>query len=225
MTEQQEEPFWIHPPWSLLVDTTQTAEDPWEIDVSRLLVGFLEKMREKELINYKVSGKALLTASIIHRIKSELLLKLGQREEEKKDREEDVDLNLPPIPMPYRLINRKVSLEELLVALERVLLSEETRKVVKKPTKEEVKPEPFDFEPSKFNIEEFMEQIYQRVLSHEGDIIKFSELVDKSDPLNIVRNLLGILILTLRKKIYVWQEKHFGEIYIMEAEKWERMQK
>ncbi|MHA1603298.1 MAG: hypothetical protein ACTSWF_01430, partial [Candidatus Freyarchaeota archaeon] len=121
MTEQQEEPFWIHPPWSLLVDTTQTAEDPWEIDVSRLLVGFLEKMREKELINYKVSGKALLTASIIHRIKSELLLKLGQREEEKKDREEDVDLNLPPIPMPYRLINRKVSLEELLVALERVL--------------------------------------------------------------------------------------------------------
>nr|MDO8075447.1 hypothetical protein [Candidatus Freyarchaeota archaeon] len=131
----------------------------------------------------------------------------------------------PPIPMPYRLINRKVSLEELLVALERVLLSEETRKVVKKPTKEEVKPEPFVFEPSKFNIEEFIEQIYQRVLSHEGDIVKFSELVDKSDPLNVVRNLLGVLILTLRKKIYVWQEKHFGEIYIMEAEKWERMQK
>ncbi|MFB0560115.1 MAG: hypothetical protein ACETWM_02600 [Candidatus Lokiarchaeia archaeon] len=225
MTENQEDPFWIHPPWSLLVDTTQTAEDPWEVNVSRILVGFLEKMRERELVNYQVSGKALLTASIIHRIKSELLLKLGQRQEEKKEKEEDLDLNLPPIPMPYRLINRKVTLEELLIALERVLLGEETKKIIKKPLKQEVEFEPFVFKPSKFNIEQVIDQIYGKILSHEKEIIKFSELVDKTDPLNIVRNLLGVLILVLRKEIHVWQEKHFGEIYLMEAEKWERMQK
>ncbi len=225
MTERQEDPFWIHPPWSLLLDTTQTAENPWEINISNLLVGFLEKMREKEAVNYQVSGKALLTASIIHRIKSELLLKLGQREEEKKEREEDLDLNLPPIPMPYRLINRKVTLEELLVALERVLLGEETKKIIKKPLKEEVEFEPFVFEPSKFNIEEIIDQIFGKILSHEREIIKFSELVDKNDVINIVRNLLVILILVLRKKIYVWQEKHFGEIYIMEEGRWERMQR
>ncbi len=223
MTENQEDPFWIYPPWSLLVDTTQTAEDPWEINVSRILVGFLEKMRERELVNYQESGKALLTASIIHRIKSELLLRLGQRREEKKEREEDLDLNLPPIPMPYRLINRKVTLEELLIALERVLLGEETKKIIKKPLKEEVEFEPFVFEPSKFNIEQLIDQIYGKILSHEKGIIKFSELVNKNDPLNIVRNLLGVLILVLRKEIHVWQEKHFGEIYIMEAERWERM--
>jgi chromatin segregation and condensation protein Rec8/ScpA/Scc1 (kleisin family) len=225
MTEHQEDPFWIHPPWSLLLDTTQTAENPWEINISNLLVGFLEKMREKEAVNYQVSGKALLTASIIHRIKSELLLKLGQREEEKKERKEDLDLNLPPIPMPYRLINRKVTLEELLVALERVLLGEETKKIIKKPLKEEVEFEPFVFEPSKFNIEEIIDQIYGKILSHEREIIKFSELVDKNDVINIVRNLLVILILVLRKKIHLWQEKHFGEIYIMEEERWERMQR
>lgn len=224
MTENREDPFWIHPPWSLLVDTTQTAEDPWEINVSNILVSFLEKMREKESINYQVSGKALLTASIIHRIKSELLLRLGQKQEEKKEKEEDLDLNLPPIPMPYRLINRKVTLEELLVALERVLLGEETKKVIKKPEKE-VEFEPFVFEPSKFNIEELIEQIYGKILSHEKEIIKFSELVDKNNLLNVVRNLLVILILVLRRKIHVWQEKQFGEIYIMEAERWERMQK
>ncbi|MGQ9719905.1 MAG: segregation/condensation protein A [Candidatus Jordarchaeum sp.] len=225
MTENQEEPFWIHLPWSLLVDTTQKAEDPWQINISNILVGFLEKMRERESINYQVSGKALLTASIIHRIKSELLLRLGQRQEEKKEKEEDLDLNLPPIPMPYRLINRKVTLEELLIALERVLLGEETKKMIKKPEKEEAEVEPFIFEPSKFNIDEIIEQIFEKILFHEKEIIKFSELVDKNNPLDIVRNLLVILILVLRKKIHVWQEKIFGEIYITEAERWERMQK
>lgn len=222
MTETQEDPFWIHPPWSLLVDTTQKAENPWEINLSRILIGFLEKMRERESVDYKVSGKALLSASIIHRIKSELLLRLGQKQEEKKEKE-DLDLNLPPIPMPYRLINRKVTLEELLLALERVLLGEETKKMIKKPLKEEVKPEPFVFEPSKTNIEQIIKEVYQRILSHEREIVRFSELVDKKDPLNVVRNLLSILILALRNKIHVWQEKHFGEIYIMEAERWERM--
>jgi chromatin segregation and condensation protein Rec8/ScpA/Scc1 (kleisin family) len=222
MTESNEEPFWIHPPWSLLVDMTQKAENPWEIDISTILVGFLEKMRERESVDYKVSGKALLSASIIHRIKSEMLLRLGQKQEEKKEKE-DIDLNLPPIPMPYRLINRKVTLEELLLALEKVLLGEETRKIIKKPLKEENRPEPFSFEPSKINIEQIIEYIYQKILSREGEIIRFSELVDKRNPLNIVRNLIGILILVLRNKIHVWQEKHFGEIYIMEAEKWERM--
>ncbi len=226
MTEQtQEEPFWIHPPWSLLVDTTQTAADPWEINVSRILLSFLEKMREKEMVNYKVSGKALLTASIIHRIKSELLLKLGQEKEEKEEKEEDLDLNLPPIPMPYRLINRKVSLEELLVALERVLLSEETKKVIQKPLKEEITPEPFVFEPSKFNIEEYIEQIYGKIICGEKEITKFSELVNKRNPIEVVRNLLGILILYLRRKIHIWQERQFGEIYIMDVEKWQRMLK
>nr|MDO8082229.1 segregation/condensation protein A [Candidatus Freyarchaeota archaeon] len=222
MTETREDPFWIHPPWSLLVDTSQKAEDPWEIDISRILIGFLEKMRERESVDYKVSGKALLSASVIHRIKSELLLRLGQKQEEKKEKE-DLDLNLPPIPMPYRLINRKVTLEELLLALERVLLGEETRKMIKKPLKEEVKPEPFVFEPSKTNIEQIIKDIYQKILSQEREIIRFSELVDKRDPLNVVRNLLSILILVLRNKIHVWQEKYFGEIYIMEAERWERM--
>ncbi|MEM3526405.1 MAG: hypothetical protein QXV37_03235, partial [Candidatus Jordarchaeaceae archaeon] len=176
----------------------------------------------RELVDYKVSGKALLSASIIHRIKSELLLRLGQKQEEKKEKE-DIDLNLPPIPMPYRLINRKVTLEELLIALERVLLGEETRKVVKKPLKEDVKPEPFVFEPSKINIEQIIDDIYQKILSHEREIVKFSELVEEKTPLNTVRTLLGILILALRNKIHIWQEKQFGEIYIMEAERWERM--
>jgi len=222
MTETQEEPFWIHPPWSLLVDMRQKAENPWEVDISRILMGFLEKMRERELVDYKVSGKALLSASIIHRIKSELLLRLGQEQEEKKEKE-DLDLNLPPIPMPYRLINRKVTLEELLLALERVLLGEETKKIIKKPVKEEVKPEPFVFEPTRPNIEQIIKDVYQKILSHEREIVKFSELVNKKDTLNVVRTLLSILILALRNKIHVWQEKQFGEIYIMEAERWERM--
>ena len=103
-TESKEEPFWIHPPWSLLVDMTQKSENPWEINIAGILVGFLEKMRERELVDYKVSGKALLSASIIHRIKSELLLKLGQKQEEKKEKE-DIDMHNKPIDHSFRPSN------------------------------------------------------------------------------------------------------------------------
>jgi segregation and condensation protein A len=59
----------------MLVDLVISDEiDPWEIDIADIANRFLEKIREMSKINLRLSGKTLLTASILLRMKSESLI-------------------------------------------------------------------------------------------------------------------------------------------------------
>ena len=55
-----------------LINTEQLS--PWDIDISLLANRFLERVKELEEANFFVSSKVLLAASLLLRIKSEILL-------------------------------------------------------------------------------------------------------------------------------------------------------
>src|SRR3989344_4399420 len=55
-----------------LINTEQL--DPWDINISVLSDGFLRKIEELEEADFFISGKVLLAAALLLRIKSEILL-------------------------------------------------------------------------------------------------------------------------------------------------------
>lgn len=232
--KQKNKPFWLDPPWSILIDPSKVDDDPWSVDVAELIIGFLERMREMECFNYWVSGKALLSASIIHRLKTEILLQLAymsdSKKEEEKERTEKVDI--PPIPMPFRITSRKVSLAELLFALQQALFTEQKRATRGKTREEasvvvEVEPEEvvLDALHEEWDVEAKANEIYSKIVSLGQEIVTFSSLVggSKAGRESVIETLLALLFLSIRGAIYIWQERPGGEIYIMEGEKWRRM--
>ncbi len=225
-----EKPFWLEPPWSILIDPSKVNDDPWSIDVAELILGFLEKMREMECLNYWISGKAVLSASIIHRLKSELLLQLSyERNSESEERGGVNKTDIPPIPMPFRITSRKVTLAELLFALRQALLEEakQNNKLSKRNatlTVEESKPEKVILEAlhEEWDVEAKADEVYSRLISVQQEIITLSSLTDGSLE-SVIETFLALLFLAFKNMIYIWQEKPGGEIYIVEGEKWRKM--
>ncbi|MFX1485730.1 MAG: hypothetical protein ACFFBS_01250 [Promethearchaeota archaeon] len=215
---KDEEEFWLQPPWTLLTDVVKLSKvSPWNIDLDELVHGFLEKMLTLSLVNFRVSGIALLSASILYRMKTELALTLGEGEEE-SNLSEEFKL-LPPIRPPFRLVSRKVTIDELLIALEDALRQEvesKKRKPVTKTIELETPDVVYEVEPDKAEIEKTLALVYERIrtLSHNGEPIRFSQLILEKRKIIMVRTFVCILLLSFRGKIDIWQEEPFGEIFV-----------
>lgn len=121
-----------------LINTEQL--DPWDVDICLLSNKYLGKIREFEEANFFVSSKVLLAASLLLRIKSEILLNkylpslddiLFGKQDDKKYVQERIELDdeipdlIPRTPLPR---GRKVSLQELMTALGKAI-STETRRI------------------------------------------------------------------------------------------------
>src|SRR3989344_2667975 len=115
-----------------LINTEQL--DPWDINVIILTEKYLEKIREFEETDFFVSSKVLLAASLLLRIKSEILLDryiksideilFGKKELLGKTKFERLELDgqipelIPKSPIPRF---RKVTLKELLESLNKAI--------------------------------------------------------------------------------------------------------
>src|SRR3989344_6573422 len=137
-----------------LINTEQL--DPWDIDLSLLSRRYLERIKELEEANFMLSSKVILIASLLLRIKSELLInryirdlddilfnKKGNIQDTLKTIEiddEDIPPLLPRTPLPRF---KKVSLQELMTALSKAIETE-TRRVERKRTEQE------NYEKAKF---------------------------------------------------------------------------
>jgi segregation and condensation protein A len=214
---ERNSPFWLQPPWSFLLDSLKASKlSPWDIDIAYLVSSFLQKMYELGVIDFRVSGRALLSASIILKLKTEQLLDINANLELT---EEEKELVLPPLEMPLRLTSRKVTLDELLVALERVLLQgDEKANKAKQDEKARsfVTPLVFELEPDMINVEKSINETLQRILklAMSEPVVKFSHLLYERTSKEVVKILLSCLHLANRGRIRVWQEEDFGEILI-----------
>nr|MDO8134388.1 segregation/condensation protein A [Candidatus Njordarchaeum guaymaensis] len=210
-------PFWLQPPWSFLLDSLKASKlSPWDIDIAYLVSSFLQKMYELGVIDFRISGRALLSASIILRLKTQQLLELNTAPELT---EEEKELILPPLEMPLRLTSRKITLDELLVALERVLLQGEEKASRAKQLEKMssyITPLVFELEPDMVNVEKSINETLQRILilASATPVIRFSLLLSEKTCKEVVRILLSCLHLANRGRIMVWQEEEFGEIFI-----------
>ena len=60
MSGDDDSPFWAIPPYILLTDVLQLDKvEPWNVDVGKLMGGFLLEMKRMGDIDFRVSGNAL----------------------------------------------------------------------------------------------------------------------------------------------------------------------
>ncbi len=120
----------------LLMELVETRKlDPWDIDISEMLDGYIDVIREMKVLDLRVPANIILAASILLRMKSETLYILSQQEEAAGEEPEGLlHMERPIVDVP-NLVNkaraqphRKITLEELIDALDSAMKTEDRRK-------------------------------------------------------------------------------------------------
>jgi len=188
--------------------------DPWNIDIVELTNKYLDRIRELQELDLRLSGKTILVASILLRMQSEEIFR-EKKEEVEEDEKEELDVELKPILPPLRRVSGKITLPQLMEALLQAL-EEADRKKTFKPRKRREEKHIIKIDEHKLNIEEQVEMLYANICDFlkEREFITMRELIDDETRLSIARTLLFILYLETKGRIELSQEELFGEIYI-----------
>jgi segregation and condensation protein A len=205
--EELGKPFWLRPPYLILFDLLRLHRiKPWDVDIALLLNSFLAEMKKSGYIDFSASGTALLSSSVVHRMKSELVLKMEEPPKPPTLRPtEDVP---PPLPFPLRFEYTSTSVAEILQTLQEVLRNEKAI-LAKKPF---VLSPPSVFEQmDEFlaHIEENIEDFYGKLinLSIHGVPMSFRKLVKGQSLIEMVRVFIMLLFLANEKKILLEQDE------------------
>ena len=205
--------------------------DPWDINVSSLAEKYIKKLKELKELNLKVSGKVVLAAAILLRLKSnklvgddldefdrliagsevseeefydELAQELARGEEVPKEK---LDFSLlPRLPQPRK---RKVSVFELVKALEKALEVKQRRVLRNTPPDVRVPVKGFDIGKA---ITELGQRIDSLIAARKN--IKFTDLLSENSKEDIVFTFLPLLHLSNDGTINLKQNVSFGDIFI-----------
>jgi len=202
--------------------------DPWDVDIAVLSNKYLEKIKEIEEADFFVSSKVLLAASLLLRIKTEILLNqdlpglddiLFGREEKKIYTQERIELDeeMPElIPRTPLARARKVSLQELMSALGKAI-STENRRIRKVVTAHQQEIETALALPKKrINLKDQITVVYKKlkdIFSKKEDKVSFNEIAGKSKE-DRVGTFVPLLHLDNQQKVFLEQEGHFQDIWI-----------
>jgi len=210
-----------------LINTEQL--DPWDIDICLLANKYLDRIKELEEENFFVSSKVLLAASLLLRIKSEILLNkylpsldeiLFGKEEKKEYVQERLELDdeipelIPRTPLPR---TKRVTLQELMAALGKAIKTE-TRRIKRVVIDRQREHDLGGFIPKKnINLREQVRNLYNKlktIFSSNGyERTAFSEVAGQSAEEKI-SHFLPLLHLDSQHKVIAEQEEPFNEIWI-----------
>ncbi len=227
------------PDWqSIIYELIHTEQlDPWDIDIVFLTSKYFEKIHEMEEMDFYISSKVLLAASLLLRIKSDFLLSrsiksidevlFGKKDDEKKFvekiiiEEDDLPLLIPKTPLPRA---RRVTLPELMIALNKAI-NTESRRIKREVSLKRAK------RISEINLPEFrkidlkdrIKQFYARVLTsinqkavkpdRDFNKIGYCDLVGSKREQKVAC-FLPLLHLSNNKKLWLEQENHLEEIWV-----------
>ncbi len=220
-----------------LINTEQL--NPWDVDIGLLANKYLEKVRELEEANFFVSSKVLLAASLLLRIKSEIILNqdlpslddiLFGKKEEKAYHQERIELDddlpdlIPRTPLPRF---RKVTLQELMAALGKAIKTENRR--IKKEIlfRQQEKETGVSLPKGTFNLQDKIRGIYSKlkhIFSNQEERLAFSQLLELSNEEKIPV-FVSLLHLDNQQKVWLEQEGHFEEIWILLKNLYEKQNK
>ena len=225
--------------WQAIVYDLISSEqlDPWDIDLGLLANKYLDKIRSLEEANFSVSSKVLLAASLLLRLKSEILLNryiksideilFGKKEDKKKPferiiiDEDELPILIPKTPLPRY---RKVSLDELMGALNKAI-NTESRRIRKEISFKQAEMLTSTVFPkvSRVSIKDRIRKIYARIQTHfkKNHKISYTDLIGK-DKEERIACFLPVLSLDNQEKVWLNQEKHFEEIWVWMKEAWKR---
>jgi len=212
--EELSKPFWLRPPYLILFDLLRLHRiKPWDVDITALLNSFLGEMKKNGYIDFSASGTALLSSSVVHRMKSEIVLKMEEPPKPPIPRpNEEVP---PPLPFPLRFEYTSTSVAEILRTLQEVLASEKA--VLAKQPFILSPPSVFEqFDEFLANIEEHIETYYGHLikLSIRGLPLSFRKIVEGQTFLEAVRVFIMLLFLANQKKILLTQNEGDSDLYI-----------
>jgi segregation and condensation protein A len=187
---------------------------PWDVNIAYLLNAFLAEMKKQGFIDFSASGTALLSSSMIHRMKSELVLKMEEPPKPPIARpNEEVP---PPLPFPIRFEYTSTSIEQVLSVLEEVLKRESValaeRKSLLSPPEILEQMDEFLANIEK-NIEVFYASLIQRKAT-EGPTLSFIQLTKDSSLLDAVRAFIMLLFLVMQNMVNLSQKEDRSDIII-----------
>ena len=209
-----------------LINTEQL--DPWNIELTILAQKYLKKIKMLEEENFFISSKVLLAAAFLLRIKSEILLEhlpsldeilFGKKEEKKYIQEriyldEEIPMLFAKTPLPRF---KKVTLDELMSALGKAMTTENRRirKII--IAKQQAFDASFSIPKKRINIRDQINAVYKKLIeifSKKEEKLAFSNLSGASTEEKISA-FIPLLHLDTQHKIWLEQEEHFGEIWIL----------
>ncbi|AKB23196.1 ScpA family protein [Methanosarcina sp. WH1] len=217
-------------PLGILVELAKDGKiDPWDINVVQLTDSFLQRVEELQKMDLRISSRTLLYSAILLRMKSSVILRTEEEEEDDFDSGFFDDEGLPepdefPIPkLPVRrLSTRPVTLNELILELKKA----ERTFSRKNEKKSRLAAEVPDIPPDPMTTGDVLgiahdEAIISRLaliwarlveLFMKQPVVEFSDLLQLSE--DRIMDYLSLLFLASSRKIWLFQNELFGELYI-----------
>ena len=211
----------LEEPIEILVNMAKNGEiDPWNVDIVEVTDKFLRQLEALEKMDLRISGRTLLYASILLRMKSNALVDVEEPQEIIDDDYEQFEISDYPVPaLPLRRTSRRpVTLEELLSELKKAELIEKRRLERFKSVKDERRAtlkevlsiaHDEDIESRVGKMRNLLDGLFENQQN-----IRFSDLVQTLDRSGKVMAYLAILFLATKKEIWLDQEELFGELFI-----------
>lgn len=216
---------------TILYDLVKTEQmDPWDIDISLLTQKYMRMLKQLKEMNFRVSGKVLLAAAILLKIKSNrlvgedldvldrLISASEQGDEEvffdilEETHEEASGEGAKLIPRTPQPRKRKVSIYDLVDALQQAL-EVKRRRVLSRTA-----PLHFEIPKKGMDITLVVRDVYKKIkdffVVHKKSKLTFSNLVPSQNKEDKVYTFIPLLYLSQERKINLWQYEHFGEIEV-----------
>ena len=212
--EEVTKPFWLRPPYLILFDLLRLHRvKPWDVNITELLNAFMAEMKRNGYVDFSASGTALLSSSVVHRMKSEIVLKMEEPPKPPAPRpNEEIP---PPLPFPLRFEYTSTSVVEILRTLQEALASEKA--VLARKPFILTPPSVFEqFDSFLANIEENIEDYYAQLirLSIRGVPLSFRDLVKDKSFLEAVRVFIMLLFLANQNKVMLTQDEEGSDLYV-----------
>ena len=202
------------PPLNLLFNPSLIdKQDVWQIDVVKLLETLLELLTTAGNKDLRVCGVAILTSTLIHRLKVESIFrldKIANQKDTNHDKEENPEKKLPipelvNLSLPFRKeTTYPASLEELLLILEN-MITELVNPTIRKKLIDLEPVQTFDFQEYliKFEkvIEEYEIKLFEKISSMKELI--FNNFVFNMSDLDIARYFIAMLYLAMKGKVEI----------------------
>ena len=214
---------------SLIYDLIKSEQlNPWDIDISILSNRYIETLKQLKEANFFISGKVLLAAALILKIKSEKFVNedfanfdnllypqsLNELELYEDTPNPYAHYNKPELTIRTPLARkRKVTLNDLMGALQKAL-EVNKRKVMRRLYEQEVNVK---IPEKKVDISSLIKNIYDRILDffkYKKETLTFTKLVPSEKKEDKILAFIPLLHLDNQEKINLSQEELFGEIYI-----------
>ena len=220
---------------TILYDLVKTEQmNPWDVDLRILTKKYVTTIKQMKETDLKISGKVLLAAAIMLKMKSHKLLHedieeldrlIASTEENEEDEffseftEDLFDKNQRELEQKYQLLprqpqprSRKVSIYDLVDALQKAMETKK-RKLAK------IKPQKFVIPKKTFDIVETIRDVYARIRhgfqSDKSKKMTFEQLLPTdAQKRDKVHTFIPLLHLENQRRIETKQPKHFGDIFI-----------